>query len=208
MANTKQTSRSTKWLLQAPTDDVVEQPDRRVTFVRFRPVHGEESLAAEQHQLPQPGTGLAPRWRWYHGVAFYLLVQGTGYILGNLVSTARRTPRQSPALWQQYFHELNQAAFAPPASLFVPVWAVNNVSAIWGLLRVLNRPAGAPGRTTFLRLQALSWLDLVVWNARRVRKRHVRHCTATQRVDNSRATHHLRCHVARSDHPSLRQPME
>jgi len=124
-----------------------------------------ESSTAMPQQHPLPGSFPASRWRWYHGVAFYLLVQAAGYILGNLVSAARRSPRQSPALWEQYFEELNQAAFAPPARAFVPVWAVNNVSAIWGLLRVLNQPPGAPGRDTFLRLQALSWLDLVVWNA-------------------------------------------
>jgi len=97
-------------------------------------------------------------------VAFYLLVQAAGYVLGNLVSTIRRTPRQSPAVWRQYFHELNQPAFAPPSGAFLPVWAINNVSAIWGLLQALNKPAGTPGRAVFLRLQALSWLDLVVWN--------------------------------------------
>ncbi|WP_019585566.1 tryptophan-rich sensory protein [Deinococcus apachensis] len=106
------------------------------------------------------------RWRWYHGLAFYLAQNAVGYILGELVSQARGTPgRSRPSSFGPYFKSLRNARFAPPSEAFLPVWAVNNASAIYGLLRALNRPRGTRGRDEFLTLQALSWLDLVIWNA-------------------------------------------
>ena len=36
---------------------------------------------------------------------------------------------------------------------------------IWGTLRVLNKPAGTPGRNAYLALQAATWLDFVLFNA-------------------------------------------
>ncbi|HJT58223.1 MAG TPA: TspO/MBR family protein, partial [Ktedonobacteraceae bacterium] len=64
-----------------------------------------------------------------------------------------------------YFNNLHQSIFAPPSWVFAPAWTINNISVIWGTLRVLNKPQDTPGRDSFLALQAASWLNYVVFNA-------------------------------------------
>jgi tryptophan-rich sensory protein len=108
------------------------------------------------------------RWRWYHGVLFYVIVQILTFGLSGLVNLARgRKIRSVGELLGDvaYFEELRQAVVAPPAWVFGPAWTINNLSVIWGTLRVLNRPEGSAGRRTYLALQAASWLDYVIFSA-------------------------------------------
>ncbi len=110
-----------------------------------------------------------PPWRWYHGVIFYTIVQVITFGLSGLVSAIKGPTGKSvqenifgnPA----YFNELKQSIFAPPAWVFGPAWLVNNISVIWGTWRVLNKPKDTPGRTSFLALQGVSWLNFVVFSA-------------------------------------------
>ncbi|WP_376796693.1 tryptophan-rich sensory protein [Thermogemmatispora sp.] len=107
-------------------------------------------------------------WRWYHGLLFYVLVQGLTFALSGLVNRwqGRRISSPGQLLGDvAYFEELKQSIFAPPAWVFGPAWTINNLSVIWGLLRVLNKPASSPGRGTYLALQAASWLDYVIFSA-------------------------------------------
>jgi tryptophan-rich sensory protein len=109
------------------------------------------------------------RWRWYHGALFYGLIQGLGYGIDQLVSRASgRVPLDA---WaeddpdKKYFRSLRQAVFAPPAWAFAPAWTINNISVIWGTLRVLNMPREAEGRNAYLALQAATWVDFVLFRA-------------------------------------------
>lgn len=98
-------------------------------------------------------------WRWYHGLLFYLLVQGLTFALSGLVNRwqGRRISSPGQLLGDvSYFEALRQSIFAPPAWVFGPAWTINNLSAIWGLLRVLNKPVNSKGRTAYLVLQAAS----------------------------------------------------
>ncbi len=110
-----------------------------------------------------------PRWRWYHGVAFYIIAQLLTFGLGGLTSAVRgtkgKTMRDAFFGDVSYFKALKQSAVTPPSWVFGPAWTINNIAAIWGALRVLNKPAGTPGRDEYLRLQAASWLDYVTFNA-------------------------------------------
>lgn len=83
------------------------------------------------------------KWRWYHAVLFWLLVNLSQYWgLGGNASSYER---------------LQQAPFAPPGGVFGPVWLVLNAFVLWGNLRLLNQP-GLRYRQTLLAFQGLSWL--------------------------------------------------
>ncbi|GLV58255.1 hypothetical protein KDH_50880 [Dictyobacter sp. S3.2.2.5] len=130
--------------------------------VRIRPIKDiEDKLAA--------ATRITPRWRWYHGLAFYLIIQVLTFATsamvsvfsGNKGSNARETIFGDTS----YFKNLKQVKITPPSWFFAPAWTINNISVIYGTLRVLNMPQKTPGRKTFLSLQAVTWLEYVAFNA-------------------------------------------
>lgn len=86
------------------------------------------------------------QYRWWHGLAFG--------IAANLIS-ALNTGRRADD--RQYYEGLRQAPFAPPGWVFGPAWAINNISVLWGNLRLLNLPEATPHRRTILGLQGASW---------------------------------------------------
>lgn len=93
------------------------------------------------------GAAFLPgRYRWWHAAALGIAV--------NLVSGVLGRPRGDKA----YYEGLKQAPFAPPAGVFGPAWTVNNLSVLWGNLRLLNLPANVPHRRALLGLQAATWL--------------------------------------------------
>ena len=110
-----------------------------------------------------------PRWRWYHGVAFYVLVQLITFGLAGLTSVVSgnrgKDLRENVFGDVSYFRSLKQSVITPPSWAFGPAWTINNISVIWGTLRVLNMPDNAEGRNSYLALQAASWLNFVVFNA-------------------------------------------
>ena len=108
------------------------------------------------------------RWRWYHGLTFWAIVQVLTFGLAALVSAFRDT--RSKNLRDlvgdvSYFTSLKQSIFTPPSWAFGPAWTINNFLAIWGMLQVLNKPTGTEGRDEYLKLQAGSWLIFVAFNA-------------------------------------------
>jgi tryptophan-rich sensory protein len=114
----------------------------------------------------------AKRWRWYHGVLLFGVVNLTGGILSSLVKKSLGNNGISPieALTssddnKNYYLSLRQPVFSPPSAAFPIVWAMNNALVIWGIMRVLNKPEGTPGRARYLTLQAASFTDFVVFNA-------------------------------------------
>ncbi len=111
----------------------------------------------------------APRWRWYHGLAFYAIVQvltfSTSAIVSVVSGNQRDNLRETIFGDVSYFKRLKQSKIAPPSWAFGPAWTINNLSVIYGTLRVLNMPEGTKGRNAYLALQAATWLDFVAFNA-------------------------------------------
>lgn len=118
-----------------------------------------------------PGKGTLPalRWRWYHGIAFYAIIQVLTFGLGGLTSAIKRRmdgDSERPLLFDKpYFGALRQATFAPPSWAFAPAWTINNAQTIWGHLRVLNMPEDTPGRDAYLALQSATWINFVLFYA-------------------------------------------
>ncbi len=109
------------------------------------------------------------KWRWYHGVAFYIIVQILTFGLSGLTSKLRgnksNTLRDAVFGDVSYFKMLKQSVITPPSWAFGPAWTINNISTIYGNLRVLNMPKDTPGRDSYLALQATSWLNYVLFSA-------------------------------------------
>ena len=109
------------------------------------------------------------RWRWYHGAAFYVAAQAMTFGLSGLVGIANgnkaRNTRETFFGDVTYFNNLKQAKITPPSQVFAPAWTINNISMIYGTLKVLNKPEGTPGRKTFLALQAATWIDYMAFSA-------------------------------------------
>ncbi|GAC1620648.1 MAG: hypothetical protein NVS4B11_13020 [Ktedonobacteraceae bacterium] len=114
-------------------------------------------------------TGEPAQWRWYHGLAFYVIVQLLTFGLAGLTSIVSgnkgETVRDNVFGNVSYFRTLKQSIFTPPSWVFGPAWTINNFFAIWGALAVLNKPKGTPGRTAYLALQSATWLNFVIFNA-------------------------------------------
>lgn len=132
-----------------------------------------ETRSEEVARTPDPKelnpTPAKPRWRWYHGLAFYLAMQIVTFGLDGLVTLARsrgkKTLREALEFDREFYREQKQPKFAPPAWLFGPAWTINNISVIYGNLRALNMPEGTPGRDAYLKLQAASWVDYAIFTA-------------------------------------------
>ena len=104
------------------------------------------------------------RWRWYHGLLAYTATEVIGYGLGKLVerSTGHKTDREAQ---DPFYESLKQPTYAPPGPAFPVVWAVNNTARVSSIIRVLNEPAGTPGRSAYLVLQGTSLLNYTSFNA-------------------------------------------
>lgn len=116
--------------------------------------------------------GSSGKWRWYHGLLFFGVIQAFEFGLGKLAQMVlgRNQPKVGASVVgnaanDQFYNSLKQPTFAPPDWSFAPVWTLNNALCIWGLLRVLNMPQEKPGRTPFLALQALVWFCFTTFNA-------------------------------------------
>ena len=127
------------------------------------------SIATSEVQPAERVTVAQPRWRWYHAVTFYSVVQVLTFGLSGLVSLARgnrgQSLREATFGDVSYFEHLKQVKITPPSWAFGPAWLINNIAVIWGTWQVLNKPKQMPGRTTYLALQGASWIDFVMFNA-------------------------------------------
>ena len=124
-----------------------------------RKVTSQEEVNVEHSEDQKP-----KRWRWYHGLIAYAATEVISYGFGKLAerSTGNKTDREAQ---DPFYESLKQPAYAPPGPAFPIVWAVNNTARVSGLIRVLNKPQGAPGRNTYLALQGTSLLNYASFNA-------------------------------------------
>jgi translocator protein len=91
------------------------------------------------------------RFRWFHGVIFFFLMNLIGgYGITLLVDI------------KEVYAILNKPSFAPPVWLFGVAWFTNNVLTIIGNIWTLNLPASI-NRNRLLWLQAFSWLNYCVF---------------------------------------------
>lgn len=96
------------------------------------------------------------QYRWYHGALFFVGITLVERGLEALVKKVPATPNARKDD-RDYYKDQHQAVFAPPGIAFPIAWGINDIATIWGNLRVLNKPAGTPGRQEYLGLQAASW---------------------------------------------------
>jgi tryptophan-rich sensory protein len=112
------------------------------------PVDTSDSPASDRHAFANlvQRVFLPEEYRWWHGLAFGLAANAiSGLSLGRRAEDRR------------YYEAQRQAPFAPPSWVFGPAWTINNISVLWGNLRLLNMPADTPQRQTLLWLQGASW---------------------------------------------------
>lgn len=114
------------------------------------------------------------KWRWYHGVLFYAAIEVAASGLAKAAKKTRnfdasdsepsefRNPGQE---YQAIYQSLKLPRFAPRAWVFFPIWLVNNALAIWGVLPVLNKAAGTPGKREFLAAHGVFWLTYTTFTA-------------------------------------------
>lgn len=112
------------------------------------------------------------KWKWYHGVLFYAGVQaatfGVSLLAKRFIGAKDANVRDSIISSEEndaFYNNLKQPVFAPPDWAFPVVWAINNASCIYGLLRVANMPEETEGRDAFLKLQFASWVEFCSFNA-------------------------------------------
>lgn len=127
------------------------------------------SIATRVKERIEDQAGVAPRWRWYHGVAFYIIIQALTFGLSGLTSIISgnrgKSLREDFFGDVDYFRKLKQSVFSPPSQIFAPAWTINNISVIIGTWRVLNMPKNTTGREAFLIAQGISWLNYTLFNA-------------------------------------------
>ncbi len=128
------------------------------------------SVASKTHAMVEQITrNQSQKWHWYHGIIFYIVVQVLTFGLSGLTSKVRGNKsnnlREAVFGDVSYFKMLKQSVITPPSWVFGPAWTINNISTIYGNLRVLNMPEDAPGRDSYLALQAVSWLNYVLFSA-------------------------------------------
>lgn len=88
----------------------------------------------------------APAFRWWHAVLIF--------VVANALSAAPAGYNGDEAFYNNFV----QPAIAPPDWAFAPAWLFNNITSLYALWRIANRPVSTPGRQAFIRLEAVNWV--------------------------------------------------
>lgn len=59
---------------------------------------------------------------------------------------------------EAFYNNFVQPAIAPPDWAFAPAWLFNNITSLYALWLIANRPASTAGRKTFIWLEAINWV--------------------------------------------------
>jgi translocator protein len=59
---------------------------------------------------------------------------------------------------EAFYNNFVQPAIAPPDWAFAPAWLFNNITSLYALWLIANRPVSTPGRRLFIQLEAVNWL--------------------------------------------------
>ncbi len=93
------------------------------------------------------------------GNALYKLVKPREYKWWHaaLFAAAVNTVSAPWTIDNKIYRKNKQAPFAPPEWVFGPAWTLNNISVLWGNIKLLNTRIHAGERRSLLWLQAGSW---------------------------------------------------
>ncbi len=135
----------------------------------YKNIIQREVLTMEKNSADGEGT---KKWRWYHGVLFFAGVQAVTFGLARLIEGfgGQNRPGIGDSTignenYNEFYNVLIQPVFAPPDWMFPIVWTINNISCIYGLLRVANFPNETRGRSEFISLQLASWVQFAAFAA-------------------------------------------
>lgn len=107
------------------------------------------------YSQPQQGvidqTGRRP-FKWWYAVIIF--------VVANLLSAAPAGYNGEEA----FYNTFSQPVIAPPGWSFAPAWLFNNVTSLYALWRIANRPLITPGRSLFIRLEAINWVLFAIFS--------------------------------------------
>lgn len=104
------------------------------------------------------------RYRWWHGVLFYVEVQAVRLAF-RAAAKSLTDQKMNERTDREYYQAERLPVFAPPGIAFPIAWGINSISSIAGGLYVLNLPAETKGRKQFLRQQAVAWMLFALFDA-------------------------------------------
>ncbi|WP_375448361.1 TspO/MBR family protein [uncultured Fibrella sp.] len=86
-----------------------------------------------------------PIFRWWHALIIF--------VVANAISLFPAGFNGDEAFYNQF----KQPSIAPPDWLFPPAWLFNNITSLYALAIVANKPVSTPYRRSILWLEAVNW---------------------------------------------------
>ncbi len=88
----------------------------------------------------------AQSFRWWHAAIIF--------VVANVLSAAPAGYNGDEAFYNNFL----QPSISPPDWAFAPAWLFNNVTSLYALWRIANRPPTQPGRNMFVWLEGINWV--------------------------------------------------
>lgn len=104
--------------------------------------------------LPNQSTGSgATKFRWWHAAIIF--------VVANLLSALPAGYNGEEA----FYNNFTQPAVAPPDWAFAPAWLFLNVTSLYALWLIANRPKETPGRRAFIWVEGIGWVLFAIFSA-------------------------------------------